>query len=99
MDSLHQVAVDTPSYVPLQRRAIIIDIFLSSGTNCMVPSDWDLALKCVCGPNLISIQPDSPVFLATSLRIASLEGEALLCGPQGGYWPDVHFLPWDSYLF
>jgi len=32
-------------------------------------------------------------------KIASPKGEALLCDPQGGFWPDVYFLPWDSYLF
>jgi len=55
--SLHQIAMGTPSHVPLQRRAIIITVFRGSGTNCtmMVPSDWDLALKCVCGPNFRSI--------------------------------------------
>jgi len=52
--SLHQVATGTPSHVPLRRRGIIITIFRGSGTNCMVPSDWDLAPKCVCGPNFIS---------------------------------------------
>jgi len=53
--SLYQVAMGTPSHVPLQRRAIIIAIFSGSGTNCTVPSHWDLALKCVCGPNFRSI--------------------------------------------
>ena len=53
--SLHQVAMGTASHIPLQRRAIIITIFRSSGTNRMVPSDWDLALKFVCGPNFRSI--------------------------------------------
>jgi len=43
----HQVAMGTPSHVSLQRRAIIIAIFRGSGTNCMIPSDWDLALNCV----------------------------------------------------
>jgi len=33
------------------------------------------------------------------MRVASPQGEALLCDPQGGFWPDVHILPWDSYLF
>jgi len=40
---------------PLQRRAIIMAIFRGSGTNCMVPLDWDLALSCVCGPTSRSI--------------------------------------------
>ena len=26
----------------------------NSGTYCMVPSDWDLALTCICGPNFRS---------------------------------------------
>jgi len=33
------------------------------------------------------------------LRVASPKGDALLCGPRKGFWPDVYFLPWDSYLF
>jgi len=45
----------TPAHVPLQRRAQIITIFRGSGTNCMVLSDWDLALTCVVGPNFRSI--------------------------------------------
>jgi len=53
--SLHQVAMGTPSHVPLQRRAVIIAIFRGSGTNCMGPSDWDSALRCVYGPNFRSI--------------------------------------------
>jgi len=49
------VAMGTPSHVHRQRRAIIITIFGASVVNCMVPSDWDLALffflalRCVCG--------------------------------------------------
>jgi len=28
------------------------------------------------------------------------KGEPILsCDPQKGVWPDVYFLPWDSYLF
>jgi len=46
----------TPSHLPFQRRAIIIAIFHGSGTNCMVPSDWDSALSCVYGPNFRFIQ-------------------------------------------
>ena len=54
-DSLtDQVAMGTPSQVPLQHRAIIIAIFRGAGTNCMVHSDWDLASMCVCSPNFIS---------------------------------------------
>ena len=52
--SLHQFATVTSSHVPLRRRGIIIAIFGGSGTNCMVPSDWDLAPKCVCSPNCVS---------------------------------------------
>jgi len=32
-------------------------------------------------------------------RVASPKGEALFCHPQGGFWPDVYFLHWCSYLF
>jgi len=46
--SLHQFATGTPSHVPNRRRGIIIAIFRGFGTNCMVPSDWDLAPWCVC---------------------------------------------------
>jgi len=37
--TLHQVATDTRSHVPLRRRAINIDIFRGFGIYCMVPSD------------------------------------------------------------
>ena len=37
--SVHQVATDTRSHVPLRRRAINIDIFRGFGIYCMVPSD------------------------------------------------------------
>ena len=40
------------SFVPL--RGIIIAIFRSFGTN-HIWSFWDLAPKCVCGPNLITL--------------------------------------------
>jgi len=50
--SLHQVATGTPFHVPLRRREIIITIFHGFGTNCMVPSIWDLAPRCFCGTNL-----------------------------------------------
>jgi len=53
--SLHQVAMGTPSHVPLQRSATIIAIFRGSETSRMVLSDWDFALKCECGPNSRSI--------------------------------------------
>jgi len=52
--SVHQVAAGTPFYVPLRRRRIIITILHGFGTNCIVPSDWDSAPRCVCGPNFIS---------------------------------------------
>ena len=52
--SLHQVATVTPSHVSLRCRGINIAIFRGSGTNFMVPSECDLAPKCVCGPNFIS---------------------------------------------
>jgi len=33
-------------------------------------------------------------------RVANPKGEPILsCDPQKGVWPDVYFLPWDSYLF
>jgi len=44
----------TPSHVPLWRRGIIMPMFHGFGTNCMEPSDWDLAPKCVCGPIFVS---------------------------------------------
>ena len=52
--SPHQIATVTLSHVPLWRRGIIIAIFCSFGTSCMVPLDWDLALKRVCDPNFIT---------------------------------------------
>ena len=65
---LHQVATVTPSHVPLRRRGIIIAIFRGSGTNCMVPSNWDLALKCVLGLDFISyLIGESPILSATFL--------------------------------
>jgi len=50
--TLYQVALGTTSesHVPLQRRAIIIAIFRGSGTNCKVPSHWDLALSAFVVP-------------------------------------------------
>jgi len=46
-------------------RGRIITIFHGFGTNCIVPSDWDSALRCVCGPNLISdLIGESPKFSA-----------------------------------
>ena len=36
----------------------------NSGTYCVVPSDWDLALTCICGPNFRSNSSEnSPDFL------------------------------------
>ena len=62
---LHQVATGIPSHVHLRRRGIIVAIFRGFGINCMVPSDWDLALKCVCGPNFTSFKiGESPILLA-----------------------------------
>jgi len=29
-------------------------VFHDFGTNCMVPSDWDSAPRCIFGPNFIS---------------------------------------------
>jgi len=38
----------------------------------MVPSDWDLAPKCVCGPNFISyLIGESPILSATRLVCVS----------------------------
>jgi len=51
---LHQVAPVTPSHVPLRRRGIIITIFNGFGSNCMVPSEWDTAPRCVCGLHFTS---------------------------------------------
>ena len=40
----------------------------NSGTYCMVPSDWDLALTCICGPNFRSNSSEnSPDFLFVCL--------------------------------
>ena len=49
------------------RRGIIITIFHGFGTNCMVPSDWDSAPRCFCGPNFTSDWiGESPIFPAAS---------------------------------
>ena len=64
--SLHQVATVSLSHVPLQCRGIIIAIFRGSGTNCMVPSYWDLAPKCVCSPNFISDLIGDSLILSTA---------------------------------
>ena len=37
--------------------------------------------------------------LLCSKRVASPKGEARVCASKGGFWPDVYFLLWDSYLF
>ena len=52
--SLHHFATVTPSFVPLRRREICSTIFHGFETNCMVPSDWDSAPRCICGSNFIS---------------------------------------------
>ena len=45
----------------------------------MVPADWDLAPKCVCGPNFISyLIGESPIVSASS--IVRQEVRALLTG-------------------
>ena len=63
--SLHQVAMDTPSHVPLQRRAIIITILPGSGTNCMVPSGN-------CGPNFrFILLENSPSFFGCLVFVDS----------------------------
>jgi len=54
--SRHQVAMGTAVHVPLRCHAIIVTIFRSSGTYCMVSSDWDMALRCIFGPNFTFIQ-------------------------------------------
>jgi len=42
----------------------------NSGTYCMVPSDWDLALTCICGPNFRSTSSEnSPDFLFVCLFV------------------------------
>ena len=42
----------------------------NSGTYCMVPSDWDLALTCICGPNFRSNSSEnSPDFLFVRLFV------------------------------
>jgi len=36
----------------------------------MVPSDWDLALKCLCGPNFISdSNGESPILSASRVNL------------------------------
>ena len=42
----------------------------NSGTYCMVPSDWDLALTCICGPNFRpNSSENSPDFLFVCLFV------------------------------
>ena len=42
----------------------------NSGTYCIVPSDWDLALTCICGPNFRSNSSEnSPDFLFVCLFV------------------------------
>ena len=42
----------------------------NSGTYCMVPLDWDLALTCICGPNFRSNSSEnSPDFLFVCLFV------------------------------
>ena len=42
----------------------------NSGTYCMVPSDWDLALTCICGPNFRSNSSENfPDFLFVCLFV------------------------------
>jgi len=79
--SLYQVATGTPCHVPLRRRGIFITIVDGFGTNFMIPSDWDWASKCVCGPNFMSnLIGESPIFwLLERSRAAgpkSIHGEA-----------------------
>jgi len=65
IQSLYQVATDTPSHVPLRRRGRIITIFRGFGTSCLVPSDRDLASKCVYSTNFISYSiGESPILSA-----------------------------------
>ena len=59
--------------------------FSRFGTNCMVPSDWDLAPKCVCGPNFISyLIGESPIVSAA--RIAQKKAKIIIS----------LFLPWQT---
>jgi len=76
--SLHQVAMGTPSHVPLQRRAIIIVIFRGSGTNCMVPSDWDSALRCVYGPNFTSVQHQNSTVFSAAREVSRFPNSVLI---------------------
>jgi len=57
--------METPVHVPLRRRGMIITILHGFVTHSIVPSDWDSAPRCVCGPNFIfdSIG-ESPIFSA-----------------------------------
>jgi len=53
------------------RRGIINIIFHDFGTNCMVPSDWCSAPRCVCDPNFIfqsGLIRESPIFPAARLE-------------------------------
>jgi len=55
------------------RSGIIITNFHGFGTNCMVPSDWDSAPRCVCGSNFISdLIGESPIFPGAESRNVQL---------------------------
>jgi len=59
------------SHVPLRRREIIVTSFHGFGTNYMVHSDWDSALRCVCSPNFKSDHDFISIFFEfTGLRIS-----------------------------
>jgi len=61
--SLHQVAMGTPSHVPLQRRAIIVAIFRGSGATPYGPHRLGLGTcLCVCGATLICIEFQNQFF-------------------------------------
>jgi len=78
--SLHQVATGTPCHVPLQRREIFVTIVDGFGTNFMVPSDWDWAPKCVCGPNFMSnLIGESPIFRLLETSRAQIPPWRTMC--------------------
>ena len=52
--------------VPLDK---LLNWQVGFGINCMVPSDWDWAPNCVCGPKFRSYSiGESPIFLAAGIH-------------------------------
>jgi len=108
--SLHQVANNTPSYVPLWHRGIIITIFHGFGTICMVLLGWqthfgaqtqDWALQpteCVFCPNSIcNLIAESPIFrLWVSWKISEgwVECFLLMTKPRHPPTPPSVLISW-----